>query len=280
VTALGALEEGLVSKTEKIFCSGTVTRYGATKSCYRGTAHGALNIFEAIQKSCNIFFYEMGLRQGIDTLSYYARQFGFGNPVGLKDIFGEKKGIVASREFKSLLYDDPWYPAETMDAAIGQSFHSITPLQLANYVAMIANGGIHYRPYLVERVVDSEGSTIMTAEPEVLSIMEADSSNLEIIREAMAMVTSPGGTGARLADLPVKIVGKTGTAQVVGRDGTIPSHSLFVGYAPLNKPQIAFSVFIKHGESVGSTSIPVARKIVEQYFGIPEDEDNKLNLNE
>jgi|LSQX01.3.fsa_nt_gb penicillin-binding protein 2 len=268
VTAMGALESGLISKTERVYCGGTVTRYGATKSCYHGRAHGSLNILEAIQRSCNIFFYEMGLRQGIDTLAYYSRQFGFGSVVGLKDIFGEKSGIVASREFKSKLYqNEPWYPAETMDASIGQSFHSITPLQLANYVAMIANGGIHYRPYMVEKVVDSEGSTVMIAEPEVLSYMEAKDTSWEIIREGMSLVTRPGGTGVLLADLPVWVAGKTGTAQVVGKDGAIPSHSLFAGYAPLEDPEIAFAVIIKHGESSGSTSIPIVRKIVEHYFG-------------
>lgn len=271
VSAMGALEGDLISKTERVYCGGTITRYGATKSCYHGRAHGGMNILQAIQKSCNIFFYEMGLRQGIDTLAYYSRQFGFGSVVGLKDIFGEKSGIVASREFKSKLYpDEPWYPAETMDASIGQSFHSITPLQLANYAAMIANGGIHYRPYLVEKIVDSEGSTVMMAEPEVLSYMEAKETSWEIIREGMSLVTRSGGTGALLADLPVWVAGKTGTAQVVGKDGAIPSHSLFVGYAPLEDPEIAFAVIIKHGESNGSTSIPIVRKIVEHYFGAPE----------
>ena len=271
VTAMAALQEGKISVGERVYCGGSISRYGATKSCYRGTAHGALNIFEAIQKSCNVFFYEMGLRVGIDALEHYSREFGFGSHVGLTDIFGEKKGIVAGREFKSTLYQDPWYPAETMDAAIGQSFHSITPLQLANYVAMIANGGIHYRPYLVEKIVDSEGATKKIAEPEILSTMEVDSSNWEIIRHAMSLVTLPGGTGARLADFPVRLAGKTGTAQVVGKNGSIPSHSLFVAYAPLEEPEIALAVFIKHGESQGSTSIPVARKILEGYFHVSRE---------
>lgn len=269
VTALAALQEGLVSPGERVYCGGSVTRYGATKSCYRGTAHGALNILEALQKSCNVFFYEIGLRVGIDTLAHYAQEFGFGNPVGLTDIYGEKKGIVASREFKSTLYKDPWYPAETMDASIGQSFHSITPLQLANYAAMIANGGIHYRPYLVQKIVDCEGSVKMIAEPEILHSLDVDKSNLEIIRQAMSMVTLPGGTGARLADFPIRVAGKTGTAQVVGKDGGIPSHSLFVAFAPLEEPEIALAVFIKHGESQNrSTSIPVARRILEEYFHV------------
>ncbi len=272
VTALAALQEGAITKEGRVTCSGTITRYNATKSCYRGTAHGSLNIIQAIQRSCNIFFYEMGLRVGIDTLAHYAREFGFGSPVGLTDISGEKEGFVASREFKNTLYQEPWYPAETMDAAIGQSFHSITPLQLANYTAMIANGGLHYRPYLVEKIIDSEGELVLVAEPEVLHEMEIDEVHWNTIREGMSLVPLPGGTGARLADFPVKIAAKTGTAQVVGKDGDIPSHSLFVAYAPLEEPEIALAVFIKHGEDWrGSTSIPVARKILEVYFQIPTE---------
>ncbi|NMB41728.1 MAG: penicillin-binding protein 2 [Firmicutes bacterium] len=270
VTAIAALQEGEITAGGRVYCGGSIRRYGATKSCYRGTAHGGLNIFEALQKSCNIFFYEMGLRVGIDNLAHYCREFGFGSPVGLTDIFGEKQGTVASREFKSTISSDPWYPAETMDAAIGQGFHSITPLQLANYVAMIANGGIRYRPYLVQKIVDSQGTVKMIAEPETLHVMEVDSSNWDIVRQGMSRVTMPGGTGARLADFPIRVAGKTGTAQVAGGGGMLPSHTLFVAYAPLEEPEIALAVFIKHGESKVNTAIPVARKILEEYFHIQE----------
>lgn len=280
VAAMAALEEGVVSLNDTLYCGGSYTRYGATKTCYHGTAHGRVNILEAIKRSCNIFFYEMGLRVGIDKLSYYAREFGFGDCVGLEDIPGEKTGIVASREYKEQLYNEPWYPAETMDAAIGQSFNSITPLQLANYVAMIANGGIHYRPHLVEKVVDSEGSVIVATEPEVIHRLEAKEAHWDIIRRGMQLVTQQGGTAARLADLPVKVVGKTGTAQVVGKERNIPSHSFFVGYAPAEKPEIAFVVFVKHGSSGATTTIPVTRQIVEYYFGLMDDEENGLEQDE
>ena len=193
VTGIAGLEKGAVSRAEKLYCGGSVTRFGATKSCFRGTVHGSINIVEAIRKSCNIFFYELGLRVGIDDLAYYAREFGFGKPTGLKDIFGEKSGIVASREYKEQLFDEPWYPAETMDASIGQGYCSITLLQLANYVSMIANGGVHYRPYLVDKIVDCEGNVLMVAEPEVLHKMEVSDSTWQIIREGMEQVTLPGG---------------------------------------------------------------------------------------
>lgn len=279
VTGIAGLEEGVINVAERLYCRGSVTRFGATKSCFRGTAHGSLNIVQAIVKSCNIFFYELGLRVGIDDLANYAREFGFGQPTGLKDIFGEKGGIVASREYKEQFFNEPWYPAETMDASIGQSFHSITLLQLANYVSMIANGGTHYRPYLVDRVVDSDGNVLMVAEPEVLHKMEVSDINWGIIREGMRQVTMPGGTASRLANLPVKAAGKTGSAQVAGRGSDIPSHGFFVGYAPAENPEIALVVFIKHGGTGGASAVPVAEKILESYFAdetVQETEESSL----
>ena len=274
VTALAALEERAVLPEQYLYCGGTVTRYGATKSCYRGTVHGPMNLVNALIKSCNIYFYEAGLKVGIDRLAHYAREFGFGQKVGLEDIKGEIEGIVASREFKETLYDEPWYPAETMDAAIGQSFQSITPLQLANYVAMIANGGIHYRPYLVEKIYNAEGEAVYMAEPEVLHQMEVEERTWQILRTAMERVTQPGGTAASLASLPVRVAGKTGTAQVASGDN-IPSHGLFVGYAPAGNPEIAFAIIIEHGESGGSSAVPVARRILEHYFGV-DNENQQL----
>ncbi len=268
VTGVAGLEKGVISRTDKLYCGGRVTRYGATKSCFRGTVHGSIDIVEAIRKSCNIFFYELGLRVGIDDLAHYAREFGFGQPTGLKDIFGEKGGIVASREYKEQLLNEPWYPAETMDAAIGQGYCSITLLQLANYVSMIANGGLHYRPFLVDRIVDCEGNVQMVAEPEVLHEMEVSALNWQIIREGMKLVTLSGGTASRLADLPIRVAGKTGSAQVAGRGSDIPSHSFFVGYAPAENPEIAFVIFIKYGGTGGTSAVPVARKILESYFAL------------
>lgn len=277
VTGIAGLEKGAVSRAEKLYCGGSVTRFGATKSCFRGTVHGSINIVEAIRKSCNIFFYELGLRVGIDDLAYYAREFGFGKPTGLKDIFGEKSGIVASREYKEQLFDEPWYPAETMDASIGQGYYSITLLQLANYVSMIANGGVHYRPYLVDKIVDCEGNVLMVAEPEVLHKMEVSDSTWQIIREGMEQVTLPGGTASRLADFPVRVAGKTGSAQVAGRGSDIPSHSFFVGYAPAENPQIAFVIFVKYGGTGGTAAVPIARKILESWFAVTSQDYGDVN---
>lgn len=278
VTATAALQEGVVSRGERVRCSGSITRYNATKSCFRGTVHGPVHLVDAIRRSCNIFFYEMGLRLGIDQLAHYSREFGFGSPTGLQDVLGERSGIVASREYKDRVYQEPWYPAETMDAAIGQSFQSITPLQLANYTAMLANGGIHYRPYLVERAVNSQGQTVLLAEPEVLHRMEVDEGHWQAVREGMVRAVLPGGTAARLADMTIPIAGKTGTAQVTTRETDIPTHSLFVAYAPVDEPEIALAVFIRHGGLGGATAAPAARSILEFYFGAGDE--NLENLEE
>ena len=271
-TAIAALQEGEVARSERVTCRGSLTRFNATKSCFRGTVHGPVNIVDAIQRSCNVFFYEMGLRVGIDKLSHYSYEFGFGSPTGLQDVHGERSGIVASREYKDRIYQEQWYPAETMDAAIGQSFQSITPLQLANYTSMLANGGIHYRPYLVEKVINSEGQTVMLAEPEILNEMDVQEAHWNAVQEGMAKAVLPGGTAARLADITVPIAGKTGTAQVTTLDRDIPSHSLFVSYAPVNEPEIALAVFVKHGGTGGVTAAPVAQTILDYYFGAEEEE--------
>ena len=266
VTSMAGLEKGLVTRADRVFCAGSLTRYGATKTCYRGTVHGSVNIVQAITRSCNVFFYDLGLRVGIDDLAYYAREFGFGAPSGLTDLYGEKGGIVASREYKEQTLGEQWYPAETMDAAIGQSFQSITPLQLANYAAMLANGGVHYRPCLVDRVIDHEGNIVMAAEPEVLHVLEAKDQSWEIIREGMRGVTLPGGTASRLSALPVRVAGKTGSAQVAGRNSSLPTHSFFIGYAPIDNPEIAFAILIKYGGTGGTAAAGAAYKILESYF--------------
>ena len=270
VTAAAALEEGEVRSKETFRCGGSLTRYGATKSCFRGTAHGSINITDALIKSCNVFFYEMGLRVGIDNLAYYSREFGFGRPTGLTDIPGESSGDVASRETKRAKSVDPnWYPAETMDAAIGQGFHDFTPLQLANYTAIIANGGIHYKPYLVDRVVSQEGEVVFEAEPQLHRVDISDET-IEILREGMEGVTRPGGTAGFLQRLPMETAGKTGSAQV-HRD--LDTHGLYVGYAPAKDPEIAFAVVIEFGGTGGSAAAPVAEKIIRSYFDIEDIEE-------
>ncbi|MGB4444062.1 MAG: penicillin-binding protein 2 [Dethiobacteria bacterium] len=268
VTGTAALEEGVLSDRDIMNCRGVITLRGDTKACYRRTAHGSLNFYRAMAVSCNIYFYQAGLRAGIDALAHYAREYGFGSPTGLEDLTGEAAGVVASREYKAAVTDgEPWYPAETMSAAIGQSYNSMTPLQIANYVSIIANGGTHYRPYLVQKVVDSEGKVVHEAKPEPLRQAQISAKTFGIIREAMRGVTMPRGTGySHFSRLPVTSAGKTGSAEVAGMGQGIPSHSLYVGYAPYENPQIVIAVIIEHGGSGATAAAPVVAEIMEYYF--------------
>ncbi len=268
VTGTAALESGAISDREVINCRGVITLYGDTKSCYHRIAHGSLNFYRAMAVSCNIFFYQAGLRAGIDRIAHYAREYGFGSPTGLQDLIGEASGVVASREYKAAVTDgEQWYPAETMSAAIGQSYNSMTPLQIANYAAIIANGGTHYRPYLVQKVVDSAGKVIQETRPEPLRQAQISARTLQKIREAMRGVTRPGGTGYyHSSRLSVTSAGKTGSAEVAAQGRGIPAHSLYVGYAPYEDPRIVLAIVLEHGGSGASTAVPVAAEILEYYF--------------
>lgn len=273
VTGAAALEEGQVRPTETLRCQGSLSRYNVTKSCFRGTVHGPVNMYQAITRSCNVYFYEMGLRVGINNLAYYAGEFGFGRPTGLRDIPGERPGAVASRERKLQLYGQGWVPGETMDAAIGQGFHEFTPLQMANYVSLIANGGRFYRPYLVEKVVSLEEDIIWQAEPEFHRIDISDET-INVLRRGMEGVTQPGGTASFMANLPLKVAGKTGSAEIARGQ---PTHALFVGYAPADNPEIAFAVVVERSGTGGSSAAPVAERIIRSYFSLDDlkDEDEE-----
>lgn len=268
VTGTAALESGVISDREILTCRGVLSLYGDTKTCYRSTAHGSLNFYRAMAVSCNIYFYQAGLRAGIDKIAQYAREYGFGSPTGLEDLIGEASGVVASREYKAAVTGgERWYPAETMSAAIGQSYNSMTPLQIANYAAIIANGGTHYRPYLVQKVVDSTGKVIQETSPEPLRQAQISAATLRKIREAMRGVTKPGGTGYYyFSKLGVSSAGKSGTAEVAVQGQGIPSHGLYVGYAPYENPQIVIAVIIEHGGVGASTAVPLAAEIMEYYF--------------
>ena len=264
VGAMAALEEGSITEKTHISCGGVKTFFGSDRRrCYGYTAHGALNVVGALQKSCNIFFYEMGYRLGGERLGQYAKDFGFGDLVGLTDIRGEVPGLINSPETRS-----DFMPGDVLSAAIGQG-HAITPLQLANYGAMLANGGIHYRPHLVKEITDYTGQVIFVQEPEILKKLDYEQKHWEIIHRGLEAVTEPGGTGSSLRTLPVKVAGKTGSAEA-GPNKI--SHSLFVGYAPSEAPEIALAVVVENGGLGGDAAVPTAKLIFEAYYGedIPE----------
>ncbi len=265
VTGAAALETGKISGHSVLHCGGSYTAVGDTKDCH--SYHGNLNLYRALAVSCNIYFYRAGLAAGIDKLAYYTEEMGLGKRTGLRDIPGESEGVVASREYKEERFGERWYPAETMSAAIGQTFHQFTPLQLAVYSSILANGGQHYRPYLVDRVEDINGETVMKTEPEVFHQADLSPGAISSLQEGMRQVCRSGGTaGGHFHDFPVEVAGKTGSAQVAVGRSNIPAHSIFVSFAPYENPEIALAVVIEYGEYGALSSTPVAKDILEHYF--------------
>lgn len=262
VTGAAALETGRITDRTIYHCGGRFTAVGDTKSCLG--VHGNLNIYRALAVSCNIYFYRAGLAAGIDSMAYYTRELGLGKRSGLTDIYGESRGVVASREYKMDVFGERWYEAETMSAAIGQTYHSFTPLQLAIYSSLIANGGNHYRPYLVDKIVDHDGEVIMEAEPEIIHKADISARTIDILRQGMLQASRPGGTGwFQMSGIPVEVASKTGSAQVAPG---IPSHSIFICYAPFDKPEVAIGVLVEHGTSGSVSAAPVAREMLEYIF--------------
>jgi len=207
----------------------------------------------------------MGYHLGGERLSKYAKDFGFGSLVGLTDIRGEVPGLINGPETRS-----DFMPGDVLSAAIGQG-HAITPLQLANYGAMLANGGIHYRPHLVKKITSYTGEVILEQEPEILKKLDYEQKHWEIARKGMEAVTELGGTGSSLRTLPVKVAGKTGSAEAGANK---ISHSLFVGYAPAEAPEIALAIVVENGGLGGDAAVPVAKMIFEAYYGEEAAESN------
>ncbi len=276
VVACAALEEGVTTPDLEIDTNGGVYWTIAPKKCwyYSKGGHGIVNLVEAIAKSCNIYFYEMGRRLGIDAIEKYARMFQLDKKTGI-ELPGEKSGSVPSRDYKEKNFKNPqdkiWYPAETLDAAIGQGFHSYTPLQIAKYVSAIANGGKLYKPFLVKKIVSPEGKVVEKKQPQLVGRLNLKKETLETVKRGMKAVVEPGGTAWwPFRDFPIQVAGKTGTAQW---SILYDNHGWFVSFAPYDNPQIAVIVFIEQAGSGGSTGGPVARAIYEKYFNLDQKEE-------
>lgn len=341
------MKEGLVGVTEKILDRGRYTKFSqkSAPGCwiwneYRST-HGWVDIIDAIQDSCNYYFYEVGTRMGIKKIEAYTKLFGLGIKTGI-EIPGESAGIIAGEEFTnryltyivsqkvqeamkakqegeltdedkekaltmatdmienfsiqnirkhlkllgyenndqavweiySYINDNQWTPGRTLSASIGQGEHSFTVLQMANYMAALANGEKRFKPHIVLGVKDSNGKTLMSKKPETVEKIDLKSDIHKALLEGMKAATSDdyrgrSGTAARFfRDFPMEVGGKTGTAQFKGRD----SYAWFVGFAPYDDPQIAVAVMIGQGGH-GSYASPVAKDIFAAYLGLNDKKD-------
>ena len=272
VTAIAGLEEGIITPSTEIKDEGIYKYYSSPQpKCWiynqYGTNHGYINVSEAIEVSCNYFFYEVGRLLGIDTLVDYATRFGLGQKTGLE--LAESPGVMASPAYTESL-GGTWYEGSVLSVAIGQESSQFTPIQLANYIATLVNGGSRRSTHLLKEVKSSDFSQVLyTREPELLSTIEIQDENLEAVKAGMLALTTQGSVSRHFTDLPFQVGAKTGSAQV---DGQVEANAVFVCFAPYDDPEVAMALVVQRGGS-GSELGAMAADILSYYFSSQETRD-------
>ncbi len=265
VTGLAGLEEGIIEPDTEILDTGRYRFYQDYQPMcwyYRdyGLTHGLETVTEAIRDSCNVFFFDVGRRLGDNVLAEYAAAFGLGEPTGIE--IAESTGRMDCEE-TTLSLGIPWYDGLTLPISIGQGNSQFTPLQLANYVATLANGGTHYAAHLLKEVKSSDYSEVTYQyEPQVLNELDLDPENLSAVTEGMLLMTTEGSARSYFANLDIPVAAKSGSAQV---SSETESNSLFVCFAPYDDPEIALAIVVERGGS-GSLLSSIAVEILEYYF--------------
>ena len=262
VTGVAALDLKKVTPEEQIFDSGR--HWLIDKRNAEGEALGWLDFNTALAKSDNVYFYEMGNRVGIENIDKYAKYFGLGEKTGIK-LYGEAAGNLASPEYKRKVFDQDWYLGETFDAAIGQSFTLVTPIQMAVLLSQVANGGIRYQPYVVSRVDNKDGTPAEIFGPKKLGVLPVPKNVMDLVRNGLRDVTAEGGTaGDIFKGFPISVAGKTGTAENAhGQD-----HGWFVAYAPYDKPRIVVVALVEQGSFGAGSAGPIVRDILAAFFNV------------
>lgn len=259
--ALAGLETGVITPESRVFCGGSAIVYGARRLCWKRGGHGWVDVREALTHSCNVYFYDLGQKLGIDEIHRFGDALNLGRATGI-DLTGESAGVLPSDAWKRRVHREPWYPGDTISVAIGQGLLAVTPMQMATMIAGVANGGRVPRPHLhLDAAVEPVTATFRRR-------------NLDVVREALVDVVEEG-TGRNAALAGIRVAGKTGTAQVFKHSAGIDAdllpkderdHAWFVGYAPADDPRIAFAVVVEHGGHGGTTAAPIARKVLEAFF--------------
>ncbi len=275
VMAIAGLEEEVVQPEAKIFDPGFFPFGNRNFRDWKKEGHGAVDLHRSLVESCDVYYYQLGTRLGIDSIAKWSRAFGLGEKSGafLDD---EKSGLVPDTEWKRKRLRQPWYPGETLSVAIGQGYLTVTPLQLANMMAAVANGGTLYRPRLVSKVESITGERVYQQGPEVIRTITMKPGTLTRVRSALTdVVHGAAGTGKGARSPMIALAGKTGTAQVIEMKGSYlkseqlsyfnRDHAWFVSYAPLDKPEIAIAVLVEHGGHGGEAAAPMAKKVAEKF---------------
>jgi len=283
VTAAAALAEGLVTPATRFYCNGSFTLGNRSYRCWQRHGHGWVDLHRALVSSCDVYFYNLGKMLGVDKIAEYARSFGFGERTGV-DLPREKPGLAPTKAWKLKRFKEPWQLGENIPIAIGQGFDLVTPLQLANAYAALANGGTVWRPRIVKQIEEADGRILKYFPPEKAGALSLSAQHLELIRRGLwGVVNEPGGTGGALRRPEGDVAGKTGTSQVVGlsqddrvrrariASGRYRDHALFACFAPYRNPEIAVAVIAEHSGHGGSAAAPVARKVIDAYFQLKKE---------
>lgn len=277
VTALAGLAKGVIDENTTVYCPGSYTFGNRTYNCWRKGGHGAVSLNRAIGESCDVYFYQLGQRVGVDALAEFAQKLGLGVKTGVEMEY-EKEGLTPTKNWKLKAKKAKWQDGETLSVAIGQGFNLTTPLQICLMTAALANDGKVYKPKLVEQVVDLDGTIVENFQPELVSQVHGYDKYFKLIRRGMEeVVHGKSGTARSVAIPDLRIAGKTGTAQVVRlavykglKEHDIPykyrDHAWFTCYAPAENPEIAVTVLVEHGLHGGSGAGPIARAVLNQYF--------------
>lgn len=260
VTGSAAFELKKVGLNEPIFDGGFHPMV-PTMGNAGGEVLGWLTFIKALAMSDNVYFYELGYRVGIDNIEKYAHIFGFGERTGI-DLEGESKGLVASKKVKRKIWDEDWRLGDTFNAAIGQGFNLTTPIQLSVMLSIVANGGTKYQPYLVDSIINSDGSLFEKPKRAEGKHIDVSQQTIDYIRMGMSATTREGGTASYFAGLPKPIAGKTGTAENShGRD-----HGLFVAYGPVDDPELVVVCIVEQGGFGSVAAGPIVYKAFEEFF--------------
>jgi penicillin-binding protein 2 len=288
VTAIAGLAEGVITPESSIYCPGHYRFGNRTYRCWKKTGHGAVNLKHALSESCDVYFYQVGQRLGVNRIAGYATRLGLGRKTGV-EMEHEKSGLIPTSDWKMKRYKRAWQEGETLSIAIGQGFNLVTPLQLALMTATVANGGTLYKPGMIETVKDPDGHIIEQFHPTVLDRFDDQGSNLKIIKEGLIEAVNGRRGTARRAKLDnITVAGKTGTAQVVRlkqykhlKEEDIPykyrDHAWFTCFAPAERPEIAVTVLVEHGLHGGSAAAPIAKAVLEKYFGRRSRDPKKVS---
>jgi penicillin-binding protein 2 len=280
ITALAGLEEGVIDDRTTFHCPGHYRFGNRVYRCWKKGGHGKVDIIKAVEESCDVFFYQVGERLGVDRLAWYARAFGLGSPTGIF-LDQEAHGLIPTAAWKQKRTGIPWQEGETLSVAIGQGFNLATPLQMAVVAAAVGNGGNRYRPMIIDSIRSADGQVIQKGEPRLIGKLPISPGNLDLVKQGLFKVVSgENGTarGSRLADIAIS--GKTGTSQVISRkedealaEEDMPihlrAHAWFVAYAPSDQPTIAVAVVVEHGEHGSGAAAPIAKEMIKAYLRQP-----------